>query len=100
MRSVKPDAYLEVKFSTTVQGGRKGAVEGEYFGCLLLVEGDYFDCRLILNGRRLELGQIHQVPIVFLRPDLVMQKLSDGGKVTLWEGKEIGVGQVIRLASE
>jgi hypothetical protein len=35
--------------------------------------------------------------IKFLNPDLVLLKLSAGKPVTLWEGKDIAAGEVVRV---
>jgi len=35
--------------------------------------------------------------VKFLRPDLVLPKLSPGKQISLWEGKEIATGSVIRF---
>jgi len=95
---MKPEAFIEVRFKTTAEGGRKGPVFGQHYGCPLLVDGEYFDCRLLLDGQQFELGQTYQAPVVFLHPELVLPKLSVGKSVTLWEGKDVGTGKVIQLA--
>ena len=100
--NMKPDAVIEVRFKTTAEGGRQGAIvipeHSEIpYGCPLFVDGEAFDCRLLLKGRTLELGGTYELPIAFLCPDLALPKLSVGKAVTLWEGKEIGTGKIVRV---
>jgi len=99
---MKPDVIIKVRFKTTAEGGRQGAIvipncmEHQY-GCPFFVEGEAFDCRLLIAGETLKLGETYELPVKFLRPDLVLPKLSVGTSVTLWEGKDIATGQVVRL---
>ena len=71
---------------------------GEFYGCPLFIEGEAFDCRLFLGGRTLQLGETYELPVKFLSPDLGLPKLSLGKSATLWEGKDIATGKVVRLA--
>lgn len=97
---MKPDAIVEVRFKTTAEGGRQNAIvitEIPY-NCPLFVGAEAFDCRLLLKSQTLELGATYELPVKFLRPELALPKLSVGKPVTLWEGKDIAVGKVVRLA--
>lgn len=94
---MKPDAVIEIRLKNTEEGGRKGAVIGDFHGCVLLIDGEAFDCRLILRGRRLELGETYEVAVKFLNRDLVAPKLAVGKPLSLWEGKEIATGTVLSL---
>jgi hypothetical protein len=100
-----PDIIIEVRFKTPAEGGRKtavGSADGvvvDYYSCPLIVDGEAFDCRLLLERRRLELGQIYDVPVKFLNPQLVLPKLTQGKDVLLWEGKEVAIGKVLRVLS-
>jgi len=94
---MQPDIVLEVRLRTTAEGGRQTVLEGERYGCPLLVDGDAFDCRLLLAGRKFELGRTYEVPIKFLTRDLVLPRLYVGKSVQLWEGKIIGDGVVVGI---
>ncbi len=94
---MKPDVIIEVRFKTTAEGGRKTSVVGQVYGCPLFVDGSGFDCRLILEGRELQLGGIYEIPVKFMNPDLVLPKLKRGKLITLWEGKEIATGKILKL---
>ena len=95
---MKPDAIIEVRFKTTAEGWKTWDILGaEYFGCPLFVDGEGFDCRLLLGGRSILLGQKYELPVVFLCPDLALPKLAPGKAITLWEGKDVATGRVVRL---
>jgi len=94
---MKPHAIVEFRLKGTPEGGRQGAFNGQFFGCVLFVDGEAFDCRLILDGEELRPAERYTLPVAFLRPDLVLSKLAPGKGVTLWEGREIGAGHVVRL---
>jgi len=53
---------------------------------------------LLLNDRTLQLGETYELPVKFLNPDVALRKLSAGKSVTLWEGKDIATGEVVRMA--
>jgi hypothetical protein len=102
IRNRTPDAIIEVRFKTTGEGGRQNniVIAETPYGCPLFVDGEAFDCRLLLTGQTLVLGGTYELPIKMLRPDLALKKLSTGKTVSLWEGKEIATGKVVRLSSE
>lgn len=94
---MKPDAIIEVCFITTAEGGRHGPVKGSFYGCPMFVDGEGFECRLLLEGQVLQLGESYEVEVKFMNPDLVRPKLSPGKSVSLWEGREVAKGKVLRL---
>ena len=95
---MKPDAIIEVRFKKTTEGGRESAIVGDVYGCPLFVEGEGFDCRLLLTGKELQLGETYEIPVKFMNPDMVLPKLSIGKTITLWEGKDIATGKVVRFS--
>jgi hypothetical protein len=96
---MEPDAIIAVRFKTPEENGRRSPIDGDYYGCPFCVDGEYFDCRLLLAGQQLELGETYEVPVQFLRPDLVLPKLRKEKEFTLWEGKEVATGKVVRVIS-
>lgn len=92
-----PDAYIEVKFRTTKEGGRKTPVTGEFYACPLFIDGVGYDCRLLIKGVELVLGRSYEVPVKFLNRDLVLPKLFIGKSVVLWEGKDVADGRVTKI---
>jgi hypothetical protein len=96
---MKPDITITVRFKTTAEGGRAGPVRGERFGCPMFISGEAFDCRLVTKGRILELGETYELPVTFLNANLALQRLALGQDITLWEGKEIATGKVVRFGA-
>ena len=98
---MEPDVIIEVRFKTTAEGGRQTAIGGtavvDYYACPCVIEGKAFDCRLLLGKRRLELGEIYEVPVKFMNWQLVGPKLHEGVSFALWEGKDVATGKVLRL---
>lgn len=83
------DAIIKVRFRTTEQGGRKGNIMSNSYSCPMFINNEAYDCRLFFENNITELGKTYLVPIKFLNPNLVMDKLSLGKKVILWEGKDV-----------
>ncbi len=98
---MRPDAYLEVRFRATSEGGRRTAVSGTngvpFYACPMFVDGEGFDCRLLIDGLELALGTWHRVPVRFLNRERVLPKLSVGKMVTLWEGGVVADGKIVDI---
>jgi hypothetical protein len=43
---MKSDAIIKIRFKTTAEGGRQGAVVGKFYGCPLFVDGEEVDVAL------------------------------------------------------
>jgi hypothetical protein len=97
-----PDVYIELRFKTPDEGGRKTPISGrsDFYACPLFVDGEGFDCRLLTKGTTLELGRWYEVPVKFMNRDLAISKLNVGKAVSLWEGKDIATGRVLRFAHD
>jgi hypothetical protein len=88
----------KLHFYGTSQGGRKGPIPGPNFGCVFEIEGQSHDCRVFLeNAEPIKPGDTVVLPIQFLRPDLVLPKLSVGQKFFLWEGGHRAEGEVVEI---
>jgi len=97
----EPTSLPEVSLLPTSEGGRKGPTPPDMFGCPVSVAGELFDMRMDLTAvGALRPGRSAEVPIRFLRPDLVMPLLHLGDAFTLWEGKTIGTGKVLKIHEE
>lgn len=92
-----PDAYIEIRFRTTEEGGRKTPVTGEFYACPLFIDDEAYDCRLLIKNMKLELGRFYEVPVKFLNRDLVVPKLFIGKGLILWEGKDVADGKVTHI---
>jgi hypothetical protein len=101
-RNLKPDIVIRVRFLTADECGRQTAIVipkdlDHHYGCPLFVDGEGFACRLLVTGRTIELGATYELPVKFLWPHNALPKLSLGKAVTLWEGKDIATGTVIKV---
>lgn len=96
---MNPDAIVRVRFYTTEEGGRSHDVRVSKtgYGCVVFVGGEGFECRILLGDITLELGRTYDLPVKFLRADLIRPFISVGTTVRLWEGKDIGSGEVYQL---
>lgn len=75
---MQPDVVLRLRLRTTAEGGRNGPV--------FINPGMHFDCRWLVDGRALELGHEHDVPVKFLSFALVAPLLAVGKEIQMWEG--------------
>ena len=100
MKAMKPDAVIKVRFLTTEEGGRESAIEGERYGCPIMVDGHGFDCRFVLTGAtRFDLGETYKIEVKFLNSESAMNELEIGTMISLWEGKTIAEGKILTLLS-
>lgn len=95
----EPDITLDLHFLSTAQGGRKTSTPSNKFLCMFKIGNEYHDCQLQLDEvGPIEPGQFAIVPIRFLRPELLVNRLKHGQQVSLCEGpKEIAEGRVIEI---
>jgi hypothetical protein len=92
MKDVQPAFTARVTLYTTEQGGRKGPIIGEWFGCpLKFNQADMtaWDCRLLTKNEPLEPGETKDFGIVFLTPE-IGPVFALAKKFYLWEGHIIG----------
>jgi hypothetical protein len=98
MRSI---VIAKLHFYTTAEGGRKGPILPPHFSCPFEIENQAYDCRLSLKeAKPIYPGDVAVLPIQFLRPDLVLAKLSVGRKFFLWELGHIAEGEVLEIISD
>jgi hypothetical protein len=102
-QQIKPDATVRVHLFPTDAGGRRTAISSPQYGCPVFFGGQReqgYDCRLLLDevGATLEPGGPSVVvPVKFLSPELVAPFLRPGARFVLWEGKDIGEGEVVQV---
>lgn len=95
---MRHDAIISIRFLPAEEGGRSGPIEGERYGCPLLFEKQAFDCRFCCEVPFIfELGNRYEIPIKFLNRDKALAILAPGSRVALWEGKVIGVGEIVAI---
>lgn len=102
---MKPDIYIKVRFKICEEGGRKTSVKRktllgpDFYGCPLMVDGKSYDCHLLIGDKEIKLGKYYEIPVKFLDKDLALPNLAIGKSITLWEGKEVANGQVIKICN-
>jgi hypothetical protein len=97
-RVVKHDILARVTFFRTEEGGRKGPTSSTHFGYPFVMDDQMNDCRFFLEGiGSISPGQTVDVPIAFLFPKLVVDRLKVGRKFKLWEMGIIAEGEILEV---
>jgi hypothetical protein len=98
---MSPQIFARVAFFRTEEGGRKGPTLQDFFGCPFLMDDQMNDCRLILTDvGSISPGQTVEVPIAFLAPRLVVERLKAGRKFKLWEMGVIAEGEILKVFTD
>jgi len=98
---MEPDLRGSLQFYSESAGGRKIATPSDYLGCIFEYEGENFECRLLLKDvGPIAPGGRATVPIKFLRPELVKQRLHVGNRFRLREARTIGEGTVESIVND
>ena len=100
---LKADAIVRLTLRPTSDGGRKSAIPSIVYRCPVF----FGDEREAANDCAFFLDEIQDkaepggppviVSIRFLAPHLVADKLRPGAKFTLWEGRDVGEGEVLEV---
>ena len=94
----EPHVIAKVRLFRPDQGGRFSAILAPRFTCPMDIAGELFTCRIYLTKvRRIDPGSEAIVPIRFLAPELVLDKLEHGLSFKLWEGHYFAEGIVLTL---
>lgn len=91
------DAVVSVRFLPSAEGGRRSEIVGQLYACPLFVAGRAFECRLLLQEGRAVLGESYELPVAFLCPEEALAVANVGDDVSLWEGKTIARGRILRV---
>lgn len=99
MKHTRTDILAELQFLKTEDGGRKSPIVRPVFGCIFEHSGEAHDCGIVLeNHGDVWPGQKITVPIFFLRPDTVMDRLRVGDSFSLREDRVIATGSILQIA--
>ena len=93
-----PDAVVTLTLLQTWEGGRSGPMPARWYGCVLQVGDASFDARLRLDTE-FALGTTRTVGVDFLSPKTALMTLSAGVEFRLWDGRAIGSGRVLQVAT-
>lgn len=89
----KFDAVLRVRFLTRAEGGRKDAVRppSGFYPCTIVGENDNtgYDARIVFAGWPAELGEIYQLPVLFLSPELALERFPPGSEFRIMDGRRM-----------
>jgi hypothetical protein len=94
---IKPDVLATIRLRSTDEGGRHLPTPAHDFGCIVELDHKLHECRLLLGGvgSIAPGGQADDVPIKFLRSDLIAHQLKVGINFRLQEGNtRIGDGTI------
>jgi hypothetical protein len=98
-----------LRLARTEEGGRRTPIAGSTYACPVFFDGvpqlasHAYDCRILLPEGVPTIAPgdtIAEIPLLFLSPDQVFPHLRLGVTFTLWEGKTIGRGVVVRIEEE
>ena len=96
-----PEIFARVAFLHAEEGGRKSPTPPNFFGCPFFMDEQMNDCRLILTDvGPVSPGQTVEVPIVFLAPRLVVDRLKVGRRFKLWERGIIAEGEILKVFAQ
>lgn len=91
--------FARVTFFRTEDGGHNGPTPPTFFGCPFVMDDQMNDCRLLLDGiGSISPGQTVEVPIIFLCPKLVVDRLKVGREFKLWEMGIIAEGDILEVS--
>jgi len=92
----EPQVIASVRLFRSEDGGRPSAILAPHFTCPMEIAGELFTCRLYLTEvGRIDPGCEATVPIRFLAPELVSDKLEPGLSFKLWDGHYFAEGTVL-----
>ena len=87
----KFDAVLRVRFMTRAEGGRKDAVKppSGFYSCTLFGGNDTtgYDARIVFAGLHAELGETYKLPVLFLSPELALERFPPGTAFSILDGR-------------
>ena len=96
-RDPPADAYVRLRFLPSHEGGLKRDVQGTSIRATIVVEGVYSSCQIYAQDGVLRLGETYEVPVAFAAPGVVRPLLHPGTGFTLWGGRTVASGVIVRL---
>jgi hypothetical protein len=98
---VSPQIFAKVTLLPTAVGGRKTPILSGDFRSVLGIGHEHFSARLeIPEGIHFEPGSTMDLGIQFLFPEAALPNFPVGTTFTVWEGRDIGHGQVTSVIAD
>jgi hypothetical protein len=91
------------------EGGRRTPISVGTYGCPVFFQGvpelspNGYDCRMSVSelGKPISPGDtVDEIALAFLSQDEVLPYMKPGITFTMWEGKTIGSGTVLRVEGD
>ncbi|GKT01944.1 hypothetical protein AVKW3434_21165 [Acidovorax sp. SUPP3434] len=98
--------FARISLFSKINGGRAQAIPVLNFGCPVFFENipalsnHGYDCRLLMPeyGSSISPGETAEpIPMVFISQDEVLMHAKVGADFFLWEGRKIGVGEILKI---
>lgn len=99
--NISPDIIAIVELYPTEEGGRNSPTPPHQFRCIFVLGDENYDCLLSLGKTgALYPGHTYEIPIKFLRPDLIVESLTVGRKFYLRDLRLIAEGEVTAIVKQ
>ena len=99
MAQIKPDIIADITLYPTDEGGRRTAIQGDWYSCPCLTTPSSFeegrDCRILLYGQIVAPGETARLGVAFLSGEEAAARIRAARQFFLWEGGIIGEGRVV-----
>ena len=97
-KETRPDVLAKLRLLSSEAGGRQTLTSSDKLRCIFEYEGEGFDCVLLLT----ELGSVSPgpgdtVPLAFLYPQYIKDRLQPGAKFLWRDYRVIGAGEVCQI---
>jgi hypothetical protein len=96
---MEADVIIRIRLVDPIDGGRNSPIVGPDYRCPMFIRGNGFDCRLFDLGAGIQFGKDYDVGAMFLSPGDALLGAYAGEDITLWEGKTIATGKIVRVLS-
>lgn len=92
------DIKAKINLYLAEEGGRSSATLDTHFSFRIEIGGKYFDARAILsNHGKLKPGDVVELPVKFLDPQVVLPQMRIGCKFPIWEMSQVGELEVLEF---
>jgi hypothetical protein len=98
VKQFSPQISVEITLASEELGGRKTPIlQGEYRGVFTVGEKSFSVRFCIPSERALSPSAVQNFDVQFLVPEAATPHFPVGAAFKVWEGKDIGIGRVLRV---